>query len=133
MIHLKRQKFHNKVADMLLEFEDEIERNNYLESVCRTFNIPLDGLRQLVKKKGLNYIGKKQREEKETIKSGNKEKEEAVVLAQQILLTWLIEEKIFLNVLQSMFRLQIFLMIFIKEWQAFFGHRWKKMKQILQK
>lgn len=85
--------FHNKVADMLLEFEDEIERNNYLESVCRTFNIPLDGLRQLVKKKGLNYIGKKQREEKETIKSGNKEKEEAVVLAQQILLTWLIEEK----------------------------------------
>ena len=83
---------------MLLEFEDEIERNNYLESVCRTFNIPLDGLRQLVKKKGLNYIGKKQREEKETIKSGNKEKEEAVVLAQQILLTWLIEEK---NIFES--------------------------------
>ena len=87
----EKTEFHNKVADMLLEFEDEIERNNYLESVCRTFNIPLDGLRQLVKKKGLNYIGKKQREEKETIKSGNKEKE--VVLAQQILLTWLIEEK----------------------------------------
>ena len=78
----EKTEFHNKVADMLLEFEDEIERNNYLESVCRTFNIPLDGLRQLVKKKGLNYIGKKQREEKETIKSGNKEKEEAVVLAQ---------------------------------------------------
>ena len=89
----EKTEFHNKVADMLLEFEDEIERNNYLESVCRTFNIPLDGLRQLVKKKGLNYIGKKRREEKETIKSGNKEKEEAVVLAQQILLTWLIEEK----------------------------------------
>lgn len=89
----EKTEFHNKVADMLLEFEDEIERNNYLESVCRTFNIPLDGLRQLVKKKGLNYIGKKQREEKETIKSENKEKKEAVVLAQQILLTWLIEEK----------------------------------------
>lgn len=94
----EKTEFHNKVADMLLEFEDEIERNNYLESVCRTFNIPLDGLRQLVKKKGLNYIGKKQREEKETIKSVNKEKEEAVVLAQQILLTWLIEEK---NIFES--------------------------------
>ena len=94
----EKTEFHNKVADMLLEFEDEIERNNYLESVCRTFNIPLDGLRQLVKKKGLNYIGKKQREEKETIKSENKEKEEAVVLAQQILLTWLIEEK---NIFES--------------------------------
>lgn len=94
----EKTEFHNKVADMLLEFEDEIERNNYLESVCRTFNIPLDGLRQLVKKKGLNYIGKKQREVKETIKSGNKEKEEAVVLAQQILLTWLIEEK---NIFES--------------------------------
>ena len=45
----EKTEFHNKVADMLLEFEDEIERNNYLESVCRTFNIPLDGLRQLVK------------------------------------------------------------------------------------
>ncbi len=94
----EKTEFHNKVADMLLEFEDEIERNNYLESVCRTFNIPLDGLRQLVKKKGLNYIGKKQREEKETIKSGKKEKEEAVVLAQQILLTWLIEEE---NIFES--------------------------------
>ena len=94
----EKTEFHNKVADMLLEFEDEIERNNYLESVCRTFNIPLDGLRQLVKKKGLNYIGKKQREEKETFKSGKKEKEEAVVLAQQILLTWLIEEK---NIFES--------------------------------
>lgn len=94
----EKTEFHNKVADMLLEFEDEIERNNYLESVCRTFNISLDGLRQLVKKKGLNYIGKKQREEKETIKSGKKEKEEAVVLAQQILLTWLIEEE---NIFES--------------------------------
>lgn len=94
----EKTEFHNKVADMLLEFEDEIERNNYLESVCRTFNIPLDGLRQLVKKKGLNYIGKKQRELKETIKSGKKEKEEAVVLAQQILLTWLIEEE---NIFES--------------------------------
>lgn len=94
----EKTEFHNKVADMLLEFEDEIERNNYLESVCRTFNIPLDGLRQLVKKKGLNYIGKKQRELKETIKSGKNEKEEAVVLAQQILLTWLIEEE---NIFES--------------------------------
>ena len=94
----EKTEFHNKVADMLLKFEDEIERNNYLESVCRTFNIPLDGLRQLVKKKGLNYIGKKQRELKETIKSGKKEKEEAVVLAQQILLTWLIEEE---NIFES--------------------------------
>lgn len=94
----EKTEFHNKVADMLLEFEDEIERNNYLESVCRIFNIPLDGLRQLVKKKGLNYIGKKQRELKETIKSGKKEKEEAVVLAQQILLTWLIEEE---NIFES--------------------------------
>ena len=60
----EKTELHNKVADMLLEFEDEIERNNYLESVCRTFNIPLDGLRQLVKKKGLNYIGKKTKEKK---------------------------------------------------------------------
>lgn len=89
----EKTEFHNKVAEMLLEFQDEIERENYLESVCSKFNIPVDGLRQLVKRKGLNYIGKKQVESKEAVRTSGKEKEEAVVAAQQILLTWLIEEE----------------------------------------
>ncbi len=50
--------FHKKVAEMLLDFKDEIERDNYLESVCRTFNIPKDGLAKLVRKTGLTYVGK---------------------------------------------------------------------------
>ena len=34
--------FHKQVAEMLLEFKDEIERDNYLDSVCSIFKIPKD-------------------------------------------------------------------------------------------
>lgn len=92
----EKTKFHNNVADMLLEFEDEIERNNYLDAVCKTYNIPAEGLSQLVKKKGLTYIGKEKNANTDTVKSVVKDKEDATLQAQKILLTWLLDdEKLF--------------------------------------
>lgn len=81
--------FHKKVAEMLLDFKDEIERDNYLESVCRTFNIPKDGLAKLVRKTGLTYVGKEDKINEEPRISKKAKKEETSVSAQRILLTYL--------------------------------------------
>lgn len=81
--------FHKKVAEMLLDFKDEIERDNYLESVCRTFNIPKDGLTKLVRKTGLTYVGKEDKINEEPRISKKAKKEDASVSAQRILLTYL--------------------------------------------
>ena len=86
-----KTQFHNKVAEMLLEFEDDIERLNYLEAVCGIYGMPKDALEKLVKRKALTYTGN-QVEEKDRFEKVNREKEDGTIKAQKILITWLIEE-----------------------------------------
>lgn len=83
--------FHKKVAEMLLDFQDEIERDNYLESVCAVFHIPKDGLNKLVRKTGLTYIGKEEKINEEPAVSTKAKKEDASIQAQRILLAYLLD------------------------------------------
>ncbi len=93
--------FHKKVAEMLLDFKDEIERDNYLESVCKIFNIPREGLSKLVKKTGLTYVGKEYKTVDAPKVSTKVKKEEASVSAQRILLAYLLDKtKWFMKVAQ---------------------------------
>ena len=93
--------FHKKVAEMLLDFKDEIERDNYLESVCKIFNIPREGLSKLVKKTGLTYVGKEDKTVDAPKVSTKVKKEEASVNAQRILLAYLLDKtKWFMKVAQ---------------------------------
>lgn len=84
--------FHNRVAEMLLEFDDEIERDNYIDSVCTQFNIPKEGLTKLVRKKGLTYVGKEDKTSDEPVVPKKTSKEDASVQAQRILLAYLIDK-----------------------------------------
>lgn len=84
--------FHKQVAEMLLEFKDEIERDNYLDSVCSIFKIPKEGLSKLVKKIGLTYVGKEEKVEKEPAVSMQTKKEDASISAQRILLAYLLDK-----------------------------------------
>lgn len=83
--------FYNKVAEMLLSFNDEIERDNYIESVCSTFNIPKEGLTKLVRKKGLTYIGKENKVNDAQEPPKKIKKEDVSVQTQRILLAYLID------------------------------------------
>ena len=84
--------FHNKVAEMLLVFKDELERENYIDSVCQTFNISKDGLSRLVKKKALNYVGKEETvQERQQVENKKSTKEDAAIKTQRILLAYLID------------------------------------------
>lgn len=87
-----KTEFHNKVADMLLEFSDDLERINYLESISGIYNIPKDALEKLVKRKALTYTGKKEERDPGEMKRVNQSREDGTIKAQKILITWLIEE-----------------------------------------
>lgn len=88
-----KTKFLNEVAGKLLEFEDDVARNVYLESVCKEFMIDKETMEKLVYKKSLTYEKKKDflvtesssKNQRQIIDDGMKK-------SQRILLTWLIED-----------------------------------------
>jgi len=81
--------FFHAVAARLLGFEDEIERNSYLEAIAKSYSVEYDVLRKLVNKLALKGAGKV---EKPRLKSGthtHKEKESGYEISQKLMLTWL--------------------------------------------
>lgn len=100
--HAKAE-FYNNVANKLLEFPDELERNVYIEAVSKEFMIPFESLDKMVKKLALSYNGEgytdryNENEVNEEIerdlKKSKKHLEDGVKQAQKILLTWLIEDE----------------------------------------
>lgn len=84
--------FYNEIAQKLLGFSEELERNNYIEAVAEKYQIGFDNLRKLVN--NLAVKGGIVRENT-PLKSGineNKKKEDGMKQSQKLLLTWLIED-----------------------------------------
>ena len=84
--------FYNEIAQKLLGFSEELERNNYIEAVAEKYQIGFDNLRKLVNNLAVN--GGLVREHT-PLKSGineNKKKEDGMKQSQKLLLTWLIED-----------------------------------------
>lgn len=81
--------FFHSVAQRLLGFEDEIERNNYIESVARRYRIDGGTLTKLVNKMALKGGGVVEvKRPKSGIQSG-KDKESGIEKAQKLMLTWM--------------------------------------------
>lgn len=86
-----KTRFFKEVAKRLVEFRDELERNNYIEAVAAGFHVDYDHLRKLVNQYG-NQIGIMREPERPKAKSKDSlKKEEGLQKSNQILLTWLIE------------------------------------------
>ena len=86
--------FHQKVAEKLLGFSEEIERNNYLEAVCETFQIHKDSLNKLLVHLSTR-LDTGTLVKKEPLKSGKNSqrgKEDGMKQSQKLLLTWLVEQ-----------------------------------------
>lgn len=88
--------FFNEAARRLTEFEEEIERNNYIEAVAEKYHISIESLRKLVAKTAIK-IGQATPATKPKQANGHERgKEDGNLQSQKILLTWLIEnEQIF--------------------------------------
>lgn len=88
-------RFYNEVALRLLVFEDEIERNIYIDSVCREFIIPKESMEKLVYKRSLTYNSHVE-ENIDNNRKRNRDisgKDDGIKQSQKILLTWLIEDE----------------------------------------
>lgn len=84
--------FYNEIAGKLLGFEEELERNNYMEAVADRYQIGFENLRKLVNRMAAKTGGVPERK---PLKSGiheNKKKEDGMETSQRLLLTWLIED-----------------------------------------
>lgn len=84
--------FYNEIARKLLGFEEELERENYMEAVAEKYRMGFDNLRKLVLHLGTREgIVREQRPMKSGINE-KKKKEDGMKQSQKLMLTWLIEE-----------------------------------------
>lgn len=92
--------FYKKVASRIVEFPEEIERNNYIEAVASKYNVGFENLRQMVNNIGVRQgmgtkINADEVEPRTKLKSGIQKKaskEEGMKTSQRLMLTWLVEK-----------------------------------------
>lgn len=85
--------FMKEAAKRLTQFDEEIERSNYIEAVAKTYHVGFEELRKLVLKMAVQTGLAKQVERPKRLDGKSKEKEDGHVKSQKILLTWLIEDE----------------------------------------
>ena len=84
--------FFRETARRLMAFEDELERNNYIDAVASEYGVRKESLEKLVAKTAVSaglakpVVRPRRAEEKE------KQKEDGTLTSQKILLTWLIDD-----------------------------------------
>lgn len=84
--------FYNEIARKILEFEEELERDNYMEATAEKYQMGFENFRKLVTRLGTK-VGMAR--EPRVLKSGiqeKKKKEDGMKQSQRLMLTWLIEE-----------------------------------------
>ena len=84
-----KTQFFREISRKLLEFPEELERNNYMESISRIYQIKVEDLRKMVNNMALGgtSMGTVKRAEARSRKKENKE--DAGHTAQKLMLTWL--------------------------------------------
>ena len=94
-IRRARQSFFYAVAQKILNFEEELERENYIEAVAAKYQIGFEQLRSVVRSEGTRG-GLTRERERTPLKSGvndRKKKEDGMKQSQRLFLTWLIEDE----------------------------------------
>ena len=85
--------FFREAARKLIDFEDELERNNYIEAVARIYQINEESLKKLVTKTAVqDGLARPVERPRSSAEQKAAKKEDAGKTAQKILLTWMLEE-----------------------------------------
>lgn len=85
--------FHREVAKKLTTFEEEIERDNYIEAVAERYHIGYEKLRELVKKTAIQTGLATPANRPKVAERKQMEQEDGNLKSQKVLLTWLIESE----------------------------------------
>lgn len=100
--------FFNEIATRLLNFSEELERNNYIEAVAGRYQIGFDNLRKLVNQQA-NRGGIVRETPKKSGINENKKKEDGMKKSQKLLLTWLVEDNRLFEVIRGLVTAEDFL------------------------
>lgn len=84
--------FFGAVARKILTFEEELERNNYIEAVAEIYQTGFENLRKLVAHQGTRAGLTRERKLLKSGISEKKRKEDGMKQSQKLMLTWLFEE-----------------------------------------
>ena len=94
--------FFREAARRLIGFEDELERNNYIEAVAKIYQISAESLKKLVTKTAIqDGLAKPVERPRSTAEQKAAKKEDAGRTAQKVLLTWMIEEPKLFQVIEK--------------------------------
>lgn len=85
--------FFQEAARRLMGFEDELERNNYIEAVAKTYHVSAESLQKLVTKTAVREGMAKPVSRPKTAGETKIKKEDAKKTSQKVLLTWMIDEE----------------------------------------
>lgn len=83
--------FFREAARRLTGFEDELERNNYIDAVAEVYHVTPESLQKLVTKVAVQEGMAKPAQHPKRTEAGPK-KEDGIRTSQKILLTWLIDQ-----------------------------------------
>ena len=90
-----KTRFFTAVAKRLLEFEQELERHNYIEAIARRYGIAFADLQKLVNRYGL-ALPEKESAPREYVQVPKTEPDvsypEALLSSQKLLLTWIVND-----------------------------------------
>ena len=84
-----KTQFYREIARKLLEFPEELERNNYIESISARYQIKFEDLRRMVNNMALSGTGVAVKPRMEAVSKKKEGKEDAGHTAQKLMLTWL--------------------------------------------
>ena len=84
--------FFQEAARRLIGFQDELERNNYIEAVAKAYRISEESLKKLVSKTAVREGMAKPVERPKTASGQPLKKEDGSLTAQKVLLTWMIDD-----------------------------------------
>lgn len=88
----QKTEFYKEVAGKLLRFTENLERQNYTEAAANMLHISAKELQQLVNSEGIRRGGVTPTAKPKPT-AFRKEKDEGILQAQRLLITWLIEEE----------------------------------------
>ena len=88
-----KTEFMREVARRLTTFDEEIERNNYIEAVAGTYHVRYEDLRKLVSKVAIQTGLAKPAERARTSQKRKEAKEDGILTSQKLLLTWLTSDE----------------------------------------
>ncbi|MEH2956273.1 DNA primase [Candidatus Merdisoma sp. JLR.KK006] len=84
--------FFDQMSRKLLGFSDELERNNYIETLSEQYHIGYETLRKKVNQMGITLGGVQPIERPRDVSVHKKEKEDGSDTSQKLLLTWMISD-----------------------------------------